>query len=350
MPSWRHDIKDEIDIVEEIIRLNGYDNIENIELPYNYKNKPILNISEIRQRLIRNSLIKRGLYEAVTFSFLSKNDIQFFTEDEVFLELDNPISEELSIMRNTLLPNLINNFLNNVNKGLKNIGLFEVGAIYLGDSFDDQYNSAAGIRSGLAGKKHWSENARNVDLYDAKKDIYSALASLGININNILINRKTPKWYHPGRSGSINLGKSVLGYFGELHPRITKQYGIQMIAFEMFPDNLPTSFKMKNNKQFEKYNLMPIKRDFSFFINTGTTSLEIQDTIKATLKNNHLVELMEINIFDLYNNPSKEGITSIAFEIIMQPKEKTLNDNQIKNLSDTIVENIKEKNNAILKD
>ena len=110
---------------------------------------------------IRNSLIKRGLYESVTFSFLSKKDIKLYNKNDNYIEIDNPISEDLSVMRNSLLPNLVNNFFNNINKGLKNIGLFEVGSIYMGENYSDQYNSAAGIRGGIAGSRHWTEKTRN---------------------------------------------------------------------------------------------------------------------------------------------------------------------------------------------
>ena len=350
-PSWRNDIKDEIDIVEEIIRLYGYNKIKELELPFSSHKKPVLNVDELRNRLIRNSLIKRGLYESITFSFLAKEHAQLYSNKSDFVELDNPISEDLSVLRDSLIPNLVNNFISNVNKGLKNIGLFEVGSIYLGDTFNDQYNCAAGIRAGLAGNRHWSEKSRNVDLYDAKKDIFSCLNAIGVNINNITINKESPSWYHPGRSGSINLGNNVLGFFGELHPSFIKKYGMRIVSFEIFPDKLPKSFKPRKNKEFKQYNLMPIKRDFSFFIDQNTLSIEIENTIKNTLKNNDLVELIEINIFDLYENKSDpKGKISLALEIIMQPVKNTLNEIEIKGISDLIINNIKENNNAILKD
>ena len=352
VPSWRNDINSEVDLIEEIIRLNGYDNIKELELPFYNSNKSVLSDIEIRNRSIRNSLIKRGLYESVTFSFLSEKDTKLYNDDNNFIELDNPISEDLSIMRNSLLPNLVNNFFKNINKGLKNAGLFEVGSIYLGDEYSDQVNSAAGVRSGIAGNRHWSEKSRNVDLYDVKKDLYMAISSLGINLNNISLSRNAPIRYHPGRSGIVSLGKEILGYFGELHPNLTKRFsGMRIMAFEVFPDNLPSSFKPKKNKIYKKYNLMPIKRDFSFFIEYGTESDHIKKTIKKVLNNQGLVDLLDINIFDLYSdNNLLDAKTSIALEIIMQPIEKTLNEDEIKSISDSIIENIRVENNAILKE
>ena len=351
VPFWRNDINSEIDLVEEVIRLNGYNNIKELDLPFFKTSKSVLNISEKRNRLIRNSLIKRGLYESVTFSFLSKKDAKLFNNIANFIELDNPISEDLSVMRNSLLPNLINNFLNNINKGLKNTGLFEVGSIYLGESFSDQFNVVAGIRAGNAGIRHWAKKSRLVDLYDVKKDLYSALNSLGINLNSISIIKKAPEWFHPGRSGSINLGKETLGYFGELHPSFINRYGMRIMAFELFPDNLPKSFKSRTLKEFKKYNLMSIKRDFSFFISSDTLVEEIENTVKNTLKANGLVELLEINLFDLYSNKTVTNEkSSIAIEVIMQPIHKTLNESEIQSISNSIIENIKEKNNAKLKE
>jgi len=351
VPSWRNDINSEIDLVEEIIRLNGYDKIKESVLPNYNSNKPVLNIKEQRNRSIRNSLIKRGLYESVTFSFLSKKDIKLYNKNDNYIEIDNPISEDLSVMRNSLLPNLVNNFFNNINKGLKNIGLFEVGSIYLGENYSDQYNSAAGIRGGIAGSRHWTEKTRNVDMYDVKKDLFLALSALGINLDNISLIQNAPSQYHPGRSGIVNLGKETLGYFGELHPNFTKKYGMRIMAFEIFPDNLPHTFKPKSNKNYKKYNLMPIKRDFSFYIKSGTLSNQIERTIRKTLKNQSLIDLIEINIFDLYENKNlSEAKTSIALEIVMQPVEKTLNDDEINAISDSIIKNIKEDTNAILKD
>ncbi len=350
-PTWRNDISSEVDLVEEIIRLNGYDKIEEFELPRFLPKAPVLPESEIRNRLIRNSLINRGLFESVTFSFLSKKDVILYSDTESFLELDNPISEELSIMRNSLLPNLLNNFFNNINKGLKNTGLFEVGSIYLGENAEDQFNSAAGVRAGIAGNRHWTEKTRNVDLYDVKKDLYKALSSLGVNLNNISLTKKSPPWYHPGRSGSIKLGRENLGYFGELHPSITRKFNSRVVAFEVFPDNLPQNFKARKNKEFKKFNLMPIKRDFSFYINPETIINEIEFTIRKTLDDNILVELMEINVFDLYNDKSdKQEKLSVALEVIMQPIDKTLNDNEIQNISNSIIKNIEENNGALLKD
>ena len=349
VPSWRNDINSEIDIVEEIIRLNGYNNLEELELPYYNNKKSVLSSYEVRNRIIRNSLIKRGLYESITFSFLAEKDVKIFSDRDVFLKLDNPISEDLSVMRTSLLPNLVNNFNNNNNKGLKNIGLFEVGAIYLGENKEDQYNAVAGVRAGPAGIRHWSESQRDVDVFDCKKDIYSILKVLRINSDSITINRNVPKWYHPGRSGSINLGKSLLGYFGELHPNLTNDYGMRMVAFEFFTDNLPESKKEKVKKLYKKYNLMPIKRDFSFFIDSDTLAINIESTVRNTLKNNTLVELIEVNLFDLYEDKSSDK-KSLALEVNMQPIEHTLDEEELKSISELLIEKIKEKNNAILKD
>ena len=184
-------------------------------------------------------MAKRGLYESVTFSFLSMKDFEMYSENINPVILDNPISEDLSVMRPSLLPNLINNFIKNNNKGLKNFGIYEVGAVYLGDKDTDQVSSSAGIRSGAVLSRHWAVKQRESDIYDVKKDLYNILEVLGINLNSLSISEDTPKWYHPGRSASIKLGKTVLGYFGELHPKYSEIYGMRIECFELFHNKIP---------------------------------------------------------------------------------------------------------------
>ena len=172
IPSWRHDIEEEVDIVEEQLRIYGYDQLEEFSLNNNYslKNK-ILSFDEYRNRIASETLAKRGLYESVTFSFLSMKDFEMYSENINPVILDNPISEDLSVMRPSLLPNLINNFIKNNNKGLKNFGIYEVGAVYLGDKDTDQVSSSAGIRSGAVLSRHWAVKQKN-QIYMMLKRIY----------------------------------------------------------------------------------------------------------------------------------------------------------------------------------
>ena len=352
VPTWRHDINEEVDVVEELLRVNGYDKLIEFKLDrFLEVKKPVLDINEYRSRLISKALVKRGLYEVVTFSFLSEKSSKLFKTDSHAIVLDNPISQDLSIMRASLLPNIIDHFINNHKKGLKNCGLFEVGSIYLGDKEEDQRICSAGIRSGKHSVRHWSIESREVDIYDAKKDAFKALDAVGISTNNLILNKSVPEWYHPGRAGSIKLGRTLLGYFGELHPKYLEEYNMRIVCFELFHDNLPNTLKKKSNKYFMPYSLMPIKRDFAFLVDIGKSSEEIINSIKKSLGTINYICMIEINLFDIYSeNLSTSNKKSLGIEVIMQPLEKTLKENEIFDISELIIKGVKKDTNAILRD
>jgi phenylalanyl-tRNA synthetase beta chain len=352
VPTWRHDINEEVDVVEELLRVNGYDKLIEFKLnSFLEVKKPVLDINEYRSRLISKAFVKRGLYEVVTFSFLSEKSSKLFKTDTPAIKLDNPISQDLSIMRASLLPNIIDHFIRNHKKGLINSGLFEVGSIYLGDKEEDQRICSAGIRSGNHSARHWSIEGREVDIYDVKKDAYKALEAVGVSVNSLILDKDVPEWYHPGRAGSIKLGKTLLGYFGELHPRYSEEYNMRIVCFELFHKNLPNSVKKKSNKSFVSYSLMPIKRDFAFLIDIEKPSEEIISSIKRTLRIIDHVHMLEINLFDVYSeNLLNSNKKSLAIEVIMQPLEKTLKENEILEISNLIVDGVKKDTNAILRE
>ena len=353
VPTWRHDISDEVDIVEELLRVKGYDSLKESPLEnYLETRKPVLNIVEYRNRLISSALVKRGLYELVTFSFFSEMSARLFKKDASPVILDNPISQELSVMRVSLLPNIIDHFINNSKKGLKNSGLFEVGSIYYGDKEEDQLICSAGIRSGNISSRHWSFDTREVDIYDIKKDAFKALESVGISNNNLNLEKDAPDWYHPGRSGSIKLGKILLGYFGELHPKYSEKYGMRIVCFELFHNNFPKTLNKKSNKSYIHHSNMPIKRDFAFLTNKKTNSAEIISSIKKALISVNYIQLLEVNVFDIYSKILSEenDKKSIAIELIIQPIEHTLKEIQISDISSLIVEGVKKDTNSILRD
>ena len=250
-----------------------------------------------------------------------------------------------------MIPNIIDHFIKNHKKGLKNSGLFEVGSIYLGDKEENQRICSAGIRSGKHSTRHWSIEGREVDIYDAKKDAFKALEAVGVSINNLTLNKDVPEWYHQGRAGSIKLGKILLGYFGELHPKYSEIYNMRMVCFELFNNNLPNTLKKKSNKSFVPYSLMPIKRDFAFLIDKEKLSEEIIISIKRTLSAISHIHMLEVNLFDIYSeNLLKSNKKSLAIEVIIQPLEKTLKENEIFEISELIIKGVKKETNAILRD
>ena len=352
MPTWRHDINEEVDVVEELLRVNGYDKLIELKLPdYLDIKEPVLSIHEYRSRLIGKALVKRGLYEVVTFSFLSEKSSKLFKNDAHEIIIDNPISKDLSIMRASLLPNIIDHFIKNHKKGLKNSGLFEVGSIYRSEKEEDQLMCSAGIRAGKASSRHWSIEDREVDIYDVKKDVYKALEAVGVSVNSLILDKDVPEWYHPGRAGSIKLGKTLLGYFGELHARYSEEYNMRIVCFELIHKNLPNSIKKKSNKSFVPYSLMPIKRDFAFIVDKEKPSEEIINSIKKSLSANNNIRMLEVNLFDMYSkNLLTSNKKSLGIEVIIQPLEKTLKENEISDISELLIKSVKKDTNAILRD
>ena len=352
IPSWRHDIIEEVDIVEEVLRVNGYDKLKEASLENdNFNHKKVLSYDEYRNRLVSSALVKRGLYESVTFSFLSKKDAELYSENMEPILLSNPISEDLSVLRTSLLPNIINNFIKNNNKGIKNYGLYEVGSVYLGEDDKDQILCSAGIRSGQVLERHWAVEPREFDIYDSKKDAYCALQAMSINLDSVFLGKDIPKWYHPGRAASIHLGKNILGYFGELHPKYSDMYGIKILCFELFHNNVPKSKNKKLNKDYISYSLMPLKRDFAFVTDIDTPSDDIIKSVKKALNKSINVKILSINLFDVFEKDlSSKKQKSLALEVIMQPIEKTLKDSEIIEISTLIIDGVNIDTGATLRD
>ena len=242
VPSWRSDIVGEACLVEEVVRIYGFDKIPAIpslsgdSLPH-----PALGPNQRRRNAARRVLAGRGLVEAVTFSFLASGHAELFGEVPKSLRLINPISTDLDVMRPSLLPNLISAAGHGSDRGTRDAALFEVGPQFSGNKPEDEANAVAGIRSGSSGKRNWAEGTRPVDVFDAKADALSVLSELGAPVDKIQVVTDAPAWYHPGRSGVMRLGpKTVLAYFGEVHPRVLAKMDVKgpMAAFEVFTDNL----------------------------------------------------------------------------------------------------------------
>ena len=219
-PSWRPDIEGEADLVEEILRLNGYDAIPAVPLPRDTViTKPAISAAQKRVLLAKRILAKRGFNEAVTFSFLASAK----TKVDASLILKNPISAELDAMRPSLLPNLLEAAERNAARGFGDAALFEVGPIFTTEATNNGQRTVAGfIRTGEALPKAWNEPARAVDAYDAKADALALLSELGVNLDSVAIEAKPTHMYHPYRAGIVRLGNKVLAEFGELHPEFER--------------------------------------------------------------------------------------------------------------------------------
>ena len=246
VPSWRSDVHGKADIVEEIVRIVGVDQVP--MSPFgrgDNPRKPILNPIQLRTRRAKRALAVRGMVEAVTWSFIAKPHAELFGGGGSELSLANPIASDLSDMRPSLLPGLVAAAQANSDRGFPDVALFEVGQIFRGDEPADQLVAASGVRHGLASStglgRHWSGSA-TADALDAKADAFAVLAAAGAPMQALQVVPGGPGWLHPGRSGTIQIGpQNVLGYFGELHPRAVEQLGADgpLIAFEVILDRIP---------------------------------------------------------------------------------------------------------------
>ena len=247
VPSWRPDVHGRADIVEELVRIVGVDQVPSTPFPRgDAARKAVLTPIQNRTRKAKRALAARAMVEAVTWSFVSKREAELFGGGKPELALANPIAAELSDMRPSLIPGLVMSAQRNADRGSADVALFEVGQIFKGDQPQDQLIAATGLRRALAKGsgigRHWSSKAEPVDVFDAKADAFAVLAAAGAPMQALQVVPGGPAWFHPGRSGTIQIGpQNVLGHFGELHPRAIAALKAEgpLVAFEVILDKIP---------------------------------------------------------------------------------------------------------------
>ena len=349
VPSWRPDIYGEADLVEEIVRIFGLDNIEsepllNLDQP----TKPILTKKQKQIKMIKRSIASKGLMETISYSFINNKESINFGGGSSSLKIVNPISDELSEMRPTPLASLVSIADENFKKGYTDIGIFEVGPGFLGVEQDEQITIASGLRIGThrseGSGKDW-QGFQKVSVFDAKEDVISVLELLNLNLESHKVERTAPDHYHPGRSGQIVTGGGdILASFGELHPKIIKTKDFKVaVAFEIYIDSINKQ-KIKSNLKIapEISNLQPLKRDFSFVVSSDTEAQTIINTAKQSDKS----FIKDVKIFDQFLGENEK---SIAIEVIIQPKEVTLTDEQIESISKKIIKSVEDKTKGKLR-
>ncbi len=357
IPSWRNDIYEQACIVEEVMRIKGTDNIKSIPLnkSVSVASRKITNIQKARSQ-IKRILASRGMMETVSYSFISDKYAAYFVNTNNELKLINPISSELNILRQSLLPSLINSIKKNLDKGHKDISLFEVSHSFMGVEADLQIDTAAGIRVGKAishgGNGDWRGKRENYDVFDVKEDVLSVLRSQGIEDTNYTISvLDLPDYYHPGKSGALCQGpKNILAYFGELHPTIASLFDLDqtLFAFEIFPNSYIGNRRVKSRVRpgFNASQFMPLYRDFAFIFDKAVQAEEIIMTIRK-LKN---TLISDIKIFDVYTGENiPKDKKSIGINLEIQPYEKTLTDAEIDELSTIIINEISKKFSATIR-
>ncbi len=355
-PTWRPDIRGEADLVEEICRIVGLDEIPSAPMSRPHAvARPVLTGLQKRQIRARRRLAERGLAEAVTYSFLPKRHAELFGGGARELELANPISVELSDMRPSLLPNLIAAAGRNAARGMGDVRLFEVGNIYLSDEPDGEPVCAAGVRRGQTGPRHWAERPRPVDAFDAKADALAVLKAAGAPADALRTDAAgAPPWYHPGRSGALMLGpKTVLGHFGEIHPRVLAEMDVRgpLVAFEVFLENIPAARrKGAARPALDAPDLMRVTRDFAFVVDAGVPAAQIVQAAKGAERK----LIADVSVFDVFEGERAaaqlgEGKKSVAIEVTLQPREKTLTEEDISAISEKIVEKVARATGATLR-
>ena len=337
VPSWRPDIHGEPDLVEEVCRIWGLDNIPAQPMARTSAiARPVLNPLQKRMLAARRMLATRGFNEAITWAFLPEAHAKLFGGGQPELQLANPISSELSDMRPSLLPNLIAAAGRNMDRGFADMMLAEVGHAYAGDKPADETLRAAGLRRGAFTGRNVHGAARAVDAFDAKADAMAVLEAAGAAVGSLQVVAGAPAWFHPGRSGTIQMGpQNKLGFFGELHPRVLAAMDVKgpLVAFELILNAIPAAKqKGATRPPLVISDLMAVTRDFAFVVDDA---VEAEKLVKAA-KSADRVLISDVAVFDLYK--LEGGKTSLAIEVTLQPKDKTLTEAEIEAVSTKIVQ------------
>lgn len=343
-PSWRGDIQGEADLVEEVARIRGYEHIAAVSLTRDAGvAKPALTPQQRRVRESKRALASLGLVEAVTFSFMAREQAALFGGTSAELLLANPISADLDRMRPSILPNLVLAAKRNADRGYPDAALFEVGPQFSGPKPEGQQIVAAGIRAGKTGPRHWAAAQRAADAFDAKGDALALLTALGLSTENVQAVPEAPSWYHPGRSGALKLGpKTVIAHFGELHPGVLAKLDAEgpIAAFEIYLDALPAP-KAKGSKarpMLRLSALQPVERDFAFLLDAGIESAKVIAAVKQAGKEVAEAAVAAVSVFDVYQGKGvPEGKKSLAIQVRLQPKDRTLTDAEIEAIGQKIV-------------
>ncbi|HEY4857014.1 MAG TPA: phenylalanine--tRNA ligase subunit beta [Xanthobacteraceae bacterium] len=356
LPSWRTDVHAPADIVEEVVRIIGVDRIP--ATPFDRgetSRKPVLTPLQMRRRKAARALAARGMVEAVTWSFVSRAQAELFGGGKPELALANPIAADLSDMRPSLIPGLVAASQQNADRGWGDVALYEVGQIFRGDQPDDQLTAAAGVRTGLAKPtgvgRHWSMPTKEVDAFDAKADALAALAAAGAPAQAMQVVPGGPAWFHPGRSGTIQIGpQNVLGHFGELHPRTLEALGARspLAVFEIILEHIPEPRAKASRAKppLELSPFQPVERDFAFVVDRSVLA---GDIIRAAQSADRKL-ISKITVFDVYQGAGIEpGKKSIAISVTLQPREKTMTDQEIEAVAVKIVAEVSKRTGATLR-
>ncbi len=350
IPSWRPDISQEVDIVEELVRISGYEKI-NIINPIKERTKSTLTQSQKLFHFLQRAIASKGYLEAITWSFTDSNYNNHFKDKNKEIKIVNPISSELGVLRNSIFSNLIMYMSKNLDRGFKDLSIFEIGPIFKGSNPGEQSTVVCGLSAGKKNRLSWIDKERDIDVFDVKRDVIQTLVEAGYNSDKFFIDSETPNYFHPGKSGRLflNRGKDlVAAYFGEIHPNILKNIDIKtdtLVGFEIFLDNLKLPKKTLNDQKtnFVVSDYQKSERDFAFIVNKNITSQDLINAISSVGQN----LISNIKVFDVYEGSNiPENQKSIAISVTIQSFEKTLNDNDLEKINKLIIQTVEDKTGA----
>lgn len=350
VPSWRFDIEQSADIVEEIARLEGFDALPTASLPPLKGAKRVVTTPiQDRIRTARRTLASRGFLESVTWSFMPKPIAELFGGGAEVLTVANPVASELNQMRPSILANLALAVQRGADHGERDLRLFEAGPIYLGDGPKDQRSVVAALVRPVK-SRHW-HGAADYDAYAAKADLDAILNAIGQPPARFQIGEARQPHWHPGQSGSVKLGPKVtVAHFGALHPRVLKAMKVEgpVFGFELNLNALP-QMKAKTTKTksvFEKADLTPIRRDFAFIVSEDTAASAIVKAAQGADK----ALVTAVDVFDVYQGQGIEpDQKSIAIEVTLQPRGETLKDQDIEAISQKITAAVAKATGGVLR-
>ncbi len=353
VPSWRPDIVQEIDIVEELVRISGYEKIK-IENPIKERSKNTLNPTQKLFHFLQRAVASKGYLEAITWSFTDTKYNDHFKEDGKEIKIVNPISSELGVLRNSIFSNLVMYMSKNLDRGIKDLSIFEIGPIFFGSQPGEQNTVVCGLSAGKKSRLSWIEKERHIDVFDIKRDVIQTLVEAGYDPEKLYIDDESPNYYHPGKSGRVFLNKGkdkVAAYFGEIHPNIIKMLDIKtesLVGFEIFLDNLKLPKKpLKDQKsKYSVSDFQKSERDFAFIVDK---KISVQDLV-SVISNIDKNLISNIKVFDVYEGENiPENKKSIAISVTIQSFEKTLTDIDLEKINKLIIETVENKTGAIIR-
>ena len=353
VPSWRPDVSLDEDLIEELIRIKGFNNIKLIE-PSKNRNQDTLNFKQKLFHLSQRSLASKGYMEIVTWSFTDSKIDKQFAKGEKEISIFNPISSDLNVLRRSIFSNLAVYLKKNQDRGYEDLSLFEIGPTFFGKNPGEQQIVVGGLKSGKINRKSWLDKERNVDVFDIKSDAIKTLLELGIEEKNLFVTDNTKHSYHPGRSGSVTFKSEKgphLAYFGEIHPAIIKNLDCKdknIFGFEIFLKNIPEPNKKlrQSKKSFQASDYQKSERDFAFVIDNIFKIGALEKIIREV--DEDLIQ--SVSTFDVYEGGNiPKDKKSVAINVTLQAIDKTLSENDLEDISKKIIDTVGKKTGATIR-